>query len=66
MDDTKFNEFLPYELDFFDTVILAQSCTLGILLTEDSRLLHLKDISVKTINWDTLLREMGINKSNIT
>jgi hypothetical protein len=66
MDDTKFDEFLPYELDFFDTVILAQSCTLGILLTEDSRLLHLKDISVKTINWDTLLREMGINRRDIT
>ncbi len=60
MDDKKFNEFLPLGLGFFDTVILAQSCIVGILLTEDSKLLHLKDIDVKTINWDALLREMGI------
>ncbi len=58
MDDKKFNEFLPLELGFFDTVILAQSCTVGNLLTEDSRLLHLKDVGVKIINWDTLLREI--------
>ena len=57
MDDKKFNEFLPLELGFFDTVILAQSCIVGILLTEDSKLLHLKDIGVKTINWDALFRE---------
>ncbi|RJS77579.1 hypothetical protein CW713_10155 [Methanophagales archaeon] len=47
MDDKNFNEFLPLGLGFFDAVILAQSCTVGILLTEDSRLLHLKDIGVK-------------------
>lgn len=60
MDDKKFNELLPLGLSFFDAVILAQSCTVGNLLTEDSRLLHLKDIGVKTINWDTLLIEMGL------
>ena len=60
MDDRKFNEFLPLGLGFFDAVILAQSCTVGNLLTEDSRLLHLKDIGVKIINWGALLREMGI------
>lgn len=60
MDDKKFNEFLPLGLGFFDAVILAQSCTVGILLTEDSRLLRLKDVGVKAINWDALLREMGI------
>ena len=60
MDDKKFNEFQPLGLGFFDAVILAQSCTVGILLTEDSRLLQLKDVGVKTINWDTILREMGI------
>jgi len=62
MDDKKFNEFLPLGLGFFDAVILAQSCTVGNLLTEDSRLLHLKDIGVKIIDWDTLLREMGIRE----
>ena len=60
MDDKKFNELLPLGLGFFDTVILAQSCVVGILLTEDSQLLHLKDVGVKIINWDALLREMGI------
>jgi len=59
-DDKKFNEFLPLGLCFFDAVILAQSSTVGNLLTEDSRLLRLEDIGVKIINWDTLLREMGI------
>jgi len=59
-DDKKFNEFLPLGLGFFDAVILAQSSTVGNLLTEDSRLLRLEDIGVKIINWDTLLREMGI------
>lgn len=59
-DDKKFNELLPLGLGFFDTVILAQSCTVGILLTEDSRLLQLKDIGVKTINWNTLLKEIGM------
>lgn len=60
MDDKNFNEFQALGLGFFDAVILAQSCTVGILLTEDSRLLQLKDVGVKTINWDTILREMGI------
>ncbi|MGB3458378.1 MAG: PIN domain-containing protein [Halobacteriota archaeon] len=60
MDDKKFNEFQPLRLGFFDAVILAQSCTVGILLTEDSGLLQLKDVGVKAINWDTLLREMRI------
>ena len=60
MDDKKFNEFQPLGLGFFDAVILAQSCTVGILLTEDSRLLRLKDVGVKAINWDTILREMRI------
>ena len=46
MDDKKFNEFQPLGLGFFDTVILAQSCIVGILLTEDSKLLHLKDIGI--------------------
>ena len=59
-DDKKFNEFLPLGLGFFDAIILAQSSTVGNLLTEDSKLLRLEDIGVKIINWDTLLREMGI------
>jgi small basic protein len=58
-DDKKFSEFLTYGLGFFDTVILAQSCTVGVLLTEDSRLLQLKAPGVKTINWAALLREMS-------
>ena len=60
MDDKNFNEFQSLGLGFFDAVILAQSCTVGILLTEDSRLLRLKDVGVKAINWDTILREMRI------
>src|SRR5574341_494962 len=60
MGDKKFNEFMPLDLGFFDTMILAQSCIVGNLLTEDSKLLHLKDIGVKVINWETLLREIGI------
>jgi len=60
VDDKRFNEFHTFGLGFFDTVILAQSCTVGILLTEDSRFLRLKDIGVKTINWDALLREMAV------
>jgi len=55
MDDKKFNEFLPLGLDFFDAVILAQSFTVGNLLTEDSKLLHLNDIGVEIINWNALL-----------
>ncbi|GEM_PF-2875607 len=58
VDDKRFNEFLTLGLGFFDTVILAHSCTVGVLLTEDSRILQLKDIGVKTLNWDALLREM--------
>ena len=60
IDDKKFNEFQPLGLDFFDTMILAQSRTVGILLTEDSKLLDLKDIGIKIINWDALSQEMGI------
>lgn len=59
-DDKKFNELLPLGLGFFDAIILAQSSTVGNLLTEDSKLLRLEDIGVKIINWDTLIREMGI------
>ena len=62
-DDEKFNEFLPLGLGFFDAIILAQSSTVGNLLTEDSKLLRLEDIGVKIINWDTLLREMGIGNT---
>ncbi|MDI6811386.1 MAG: hypothetical protein QMD80_06925 [archaeon] len=61
VDDERFNEFLPLGLGFFDTIILAQSCSIGILLTEDSRLLRVKDVSVRTINWDALLMEMGMS-----
>jgi len=50
MDDKKFNELLPLGLSFFDAVILAQSCTVGTLLTEASRLLHLKDIGLSLIH----------------
>jgi small basic protein len=57
-DDKKFSEFLTLGLGFFDTVILAQSYTVGILLTEDSRLLQLKATGVKTINWAALENEM--------
>lgn len=60
VDGRKFNEFLPLGLGFFDTIILAQSCSVGILLTEDSKLLKLKDVNVRIINWDTLLKEMGV------
>lgn len=56
MDDRKFNELLAFDLGFFDTVILAQACTIGVLLTEDSRLLQLKDTGVETLNWAALLR----------
>ena len=58
-DDKKFSEFLTLGLGFFDTAILAQSCTVGVLLTEDSRLLQLKATGVKTINWAALLRAMS-------
>lgn len=57
-DDKKFSEFLTLGLGFFDTVILAQSCAVGVLLTEDARLLQLHDSGVTTLNWAALLREM--------
>jgi len=60
IDDKKFNEFQPLGLDFFDTMILAQSRTVGILLTDDSKLLDLKDIGIKIINWDALSQERDI------
>jgi len=60
IDDKKFNEFQPLGLDFFATMILAQSRTVGILLTEDSKLLDLKDIGIKIINWDALSQERDI------
>ena len=59
MGDARFNEFISLGLDFFDAVILAQSCTVGNLLTEDLKLLHLKDTGVKIINWAALQAEMG-------
>lgn len=59
-DDKKFSEFLTFGLGFFNTVILAQSCAVGVLLTEDARLLQLKDSGVTTLNWVALLREMRI------
>jgi hypothetical protein len=57
VDDKKFNEFFTLGLGFLDTVILAQSYTVGVLLTEDSRILQLKDIGMKTLNWAAILRE---------
>ncbi len=60
MDDKMFNEFILLGLDFFDAVILAQSCTVGNLLTEDSKLLHLNDIGAEIINWAALIREIGV------
>lgn len=62
-DDKKFNEFMPLGLGFFDRVILAQSLAVGNLLTEDSKLLNLKNIGIKTMNWNNLIREMGMEKS---
>ena len=60
MDDKMFNRVYMLGLDFFDAVILAQSCNVGNLLTEDSKLLHLNDIGVEIINWAALLREIGV------
>jgi len=60
MDDKRFNEFLPLGLDFFDAVILAQACTVGNLLTEDLKLLHLNNIGVETINWASIQTEIGV------
>lgn len=60
MDDAMFNEFILLGLDFFDAVILAQSCTVGNLLTEDLKLLQLKDTGVEIINWAALQTGMGV------
>ena len=60
MDDAMFNEFILLGLDFFDAVILAQSCTVGNLLTEDLKLLQLKDTGVKIINWAALQMGNGV------
>ena len=59
VDDRKFNEIFPYGLDFFDRIILAQAYSVGNLLTEDSKLLKLKDPGMKILNWDALIREIG-------
>lgn len=60
VDDRKFNELLPYGLDFFDRIILAQAYSVGALLTEDSKLLKLKNPDMKILNWDALIREIGL------
>ena len=60
MDDEMFNQVYALGLDFFDAVIMAQSYTVGNLLTEDLKLLHLKDVGVEIINWAALQREMGL------
>jgi len=60
MDDAMFNEFILLGLDFFDAVILAQSCTAGNLLTEDLKLLQLKDTGVNIINWAALQTGRGV------
>ena len=57
-DDKKFNEL--HGLDFFDRVILAQSAAVGNLLTEDAKLLNIKNAGIKTMDWNTLIRELGI------
>lgn len=58
IDDLKFNEFDKLQLDFFDRIILAQSCAIGWFLTEDGKLLNIKNIGVKIINWNDLIKEM--------
>jgi len=60
MDDEMFNQVYALGLDFFDAVIMAQSYTVGNLLTEDLKLLHLKDVGVEIINWAALQRAMGL------
>ena len=60
MDDEMFNQVYMLGLDFFDAVIMAQSYTVGNLLTEDLKLLHLKDVGVEIINWAALQRELGL------
>jgi len=59
-DDSKFNELLPYGLDFFDRIILAQAFNVGNLLTEDSKLLKIKNPDMNILNWDSLVREIGL------
>ncbi len=63
-DDKKFNELLPLGLDFFDRIIVAQSYAIGNLLTEDKKLLNLKNIGIKMMNWSALIRERGIENDN--
>ncbi|MDD5616881.1 MAG: hypothetical protein PHH85_11860 [Candidatus Methanoperedens sp.] len=58
LDDMKFNEFDTLQLDFFDRMILAQSASVGHLLTEDGKLLNLKNIGIKIINWKGLIKEI--------
>ena len=60
LDDLKFNEFDKLQLDFFDRIILAQSASVGFLLTEDCRLLDLNDIGIKIFNWKSLIKEIRI------
>ena len=57
LDDLKFNEFDTLQLDFFDRIILAQSASVGIILTEERKLLNLKNIGIKIINWKGLIKE---------
>ncbi len=56
--DMKFNEFDTLQLDFFDRIILAQSASVGHLITEDGKLLNLKNIGIKIINWKGLIKEI--------
>lgn len=58
MDDLKFNEFDNLQLDFFDRIILAQSAAIGLFLTEDRKLLNIKNSGIKIINWNILVKEM--------
>ncbi len=57
-DDKKFNEMSG--LDFFDRIILAQSAAVGNLLTEDAKLLNIKNAGIKTMNWNALIYMMGM------
>ncbi len=52
----KFNELQG--LDFFDRIILAQSAAVGNLLTEDVKLLNIKNAGIETMNWNTLIEKM--------
>lgn len=54
-DDRKFNEILPLGLDFFDSIILAQSYKAGSLLTENMKLLR-SDVGIEIINWKKLVK----------